>query len=37
MIRPAAPPLVSVLMPTWGHAHFIARAIESLRAQSVAD
>lgn len=24
-------------MPTWGHAHFIARAIESLRAQSLAD
>lgn len=30
-------PLVSVLMPTHGHARFIARAIESLQGQSLAD
>ncbi len=32
--RAAAHPLVSVLMPTWGHAAFIARALDSLLAQS---
>jgi len=31
----AAPPRVSVLMPTWGHAHFIRRAVDSLLAQSL--
>lgn len=30
-------PLLSVLMPTYGHAAFIRRAIESLQAQTMAD
>ena len=30
-------PLVSVLMPTYGHAPFIRRALESLRAQTLDD
>src|SRR4051812_26300580 len=34
---PGATPLVSVLMPTYKHAAFIRRAIESLRAQTLHD
>ncbi|MDQ2828890.1 MAG: glycosyltransferase [Chloroflexota bacterium] len=30
-------PAVSVLMPTYGHAPFIRRALDSLVAQTVAD
>lgn len=33
---PLAPASVCVIMPTWGEAHFIARAIDSLRAQTLA-
>jgi hypothetical protein len=32
-----APPLVSVLMPTCGQAHFIRRALDSLQAQSLTE
>jgi glycosyltransferase involved in cell wall biosynthesis len=37
MLASMPAPLVSVIMPTWGHGHFIARALESLRAQTLAD
>jgi glycosyltransferase involved in cell wall biosynthesis len=35
MLNEARMPRVSVLMPTFAHARFIARAIESLLAQSL--
>ncbi|HEY8377751.1 MAG TPA: glycosyltransferase [Nannocystis sp.] len=35
--RPACPPRVSVLMPTYGHARFIARALNSLLGQTLTD
>jgi hypothetical protein len=34
---PAGPPRVSVLMPSYGQAHFIGRALDSLLAQTHAD
>lgn len=37
MVTPLAPPRVSVILPSYGQAHFIARALDSLLAQSLAE